>query len=116
VRFFIVGVAAERIAKTEALFRNVNEGIAEASERFESDEAEFLCECGDPDCAERIEVSLEEYEQVRGQATHFVVRPGHVKGPLEKVVRRRRGYSVIEKVDCVVAGIARRLNPRAESV
>jgi hypothetical protein len=41
----------ERIAKTEALFRNVNERIAEASERFdngEADEGAFLCECADP--------------------------------------------------------------------
>jgi DNA-directed RNA polymerase specialized sigma subunit len=111
-----VSVAAERIAKTEALFRNVNEGIAEASSGlFDSQEAEFLCECGDAECAEKVEVSLEEYEKVRAHATHFVVRPGHVKGPLEKIVHRRHGYSVIEKVDRLVASIARRLNPRAET-
>jgi hypothetical protein len=112
-----VAIEAERIAKTEALFRNVNEGIAEASSGlFDSREAEFLCECGDPACAEKVEVPLEEYEKVRAHATHFVVLPGHVKGPLEKIVHRRRRYSVIEKVDRVVVRIARRLNPRAETV
>jgi hypothetical protein len=49
----------ERIAKTEALFRNVNEGIKEASDRFDSDAAEFVCECGDAACTERIQVPLE---------------------------------------------------------
>jgi hypothetical protein len=102
----------ERIAKTEALFRNVNEGIKEASSRLDTNAARFVCECGDPNCTERIEVSLEEYESVRDHATRFVVSPGHVKGPVEKVVERRRAYSVIEKIDRAVARIARQLNPR----
>ncbi len=102
----------ERIAKTEALFRNVNEGINEASERLETDAARFVCECGDPSCTDRIEVPLDEYESVRDHATRFVVSPGHVKGPVEKIVKRRRGYSVIEKIDRAVARIAKRLNPR----
>ena len=105
----------ERIAKTEALFRNVNEGIKEASDRFDSPTAEFVCECGDPSCTERIEVPLEEYEDVRDEANHFVVRPGHVMGPIEKVVERRRRYAVIEKVDRVVARVAKRLNPRPDT-
>jgi hypothetical protein len=104
--------ARERIGKTEALFRNVNEGINEASARLDTDDGRFVCECGDPDCTERIEVPLDEYEAVREHPTRFVVSPGHVKGPVEKVVRRRRGYSVIEKIDRAIARIARQLNPR----
>jgi hypothetical protein len=34
---------ALRIAQTEALFRDVNERIAETAQRFESGEAEFVC-------------------------------------------------------------------------
>jgi hypothetical protein len=103
------------MAKTEALFRNVNEGIKEASDRFDSEAAEFVCECGDPACTERIEVPLEEYEAVREHATHFVVRRGHVKGPVEREVSRRSGYSVIEKIDSVVRRIVKQLNPRPET-
>jgi hypothetical protein len=105
----------ERIAKTEALFRHVNEGIKEASDRFDSTTAEFVCECGDPACTDRIEVPLEEYEQVREEPTHFVVRPGHVKGPLETVVERSSRYAVVEKLDRVVARIVRQLNPRPDA-
>ena len=105
----------ERIAKTEALFRNVNEGIREASERLDSELADFICECGDSACTEHIRVPLEEYEHVRGHATRFVVRPGHVKGPIERVIERGRNYAVIEKLDRVAARIARRLNPRPEA-
>ena len=104
--------APAEIARNEAFFRAVNEGIAEASERFESEEAEFLCECGDARCDHRIEVSLAEYEQVRESPTQFLVKRGHVLPEVEEVVRRRRRYAVVEKVDRVAAQIVRRLNPR----
>src|SRR5207237_40360 len=98
----------ERIAKTESLFRSVNERIAEASERFDNGaatDAEFLCECGDPACSERLEVPLDEYEQVREDATTFVLDPDHVEHDVERIVKHRRGYAVVKKVDAVVARI-----------
>jgi hypothetical protein len=100
------------IARNEAFFRAVNEGIAEASERFESTAAEFLCECGDAGCTHRIEVPLEEYESVREHPARFVVLRGHQEPEVEEVVRRRRSYAIVEKVDRVAAAIVRRLNPR----
>jgi hypothetical protein len=103
------------IARNEAFFRAVNEGIAEASERFESEEAEFLCECGDEACTHRLEVPLEEYEQVRESPTQFIVKRGHVMPEVEEVVRRRRSYAIVDKVDRVAAQIVRRLNPRARA-
>ena len=104
-----------RIGKTESLFRDVNERIAEASERFDADEAEFMCECADPSCAERLEVPLTEYESVREDATTFLHKPEHFDPEVEEVVGRRRGYAIVQKVDAVVAQIARQLNPRAQS-
>jgi hypothetical protein len=103
-----------RIAKTESLFRDVNERIAEATERFDSDEAEFMCECADASCAERLEVPLAEYEQVRADATTFLLKPEHAKPEVERIVRHRRGYAIVRKVDAVVARIVRKLDPRAE--
>lgn len=99
-------------ARNEAFFRAVNEGIAEASEKFESTEAEFLCECGDPHCTHRIEASLEEYEAVREHPTRFLVRRGHAEPEVEEVVRRRKRYAIVDKVDRVASAVARRLNPR----
>jgi hypothetical protein len=102
-----------QIARNEAFFRAVNEGIAEASERFESDEAEFLCECGDPRCTHRIELPLEEYESVRRHPARFLVRRGHQEPEVEQVVQRKRRYAIVEKVDRVAAAVVRRLDPRA---
>lgn len=105
--------ARAEIARNESFFRAVNEGIAEASEKFESEEAEFLCECGDAHCTRRIEVPLEEYEALREHPTRFLVRQGHVIAEVEKVVRRWRRYAIVDKVDRVAARIVRRLNPRS---
>ncbi len=88
--------AVEEIARNEAFFRAVNEGIAEASEKFESEEAEFLCECGDAHCTHRLELPLEEYEEVRRHPTRFLVRRGHVEHEIENIVRQRRRYAIVD--------------------
>jgi hypothetical protein len=104
-----------KIAKTESLFRDVNERIAETSERFDADDAEFMCECADPACAERLEVSLDHYAEVRADATTFLLNPDHVEPDVEEVVDERKGYAVVKKVDAVVARVVRQLNPRPET-
>jgi hypothetical protein len=38
-----------RLAKTESLFRDVNERIAESAQRFDAEDAAFVCECADAD-------------------------------------------------------------------
>jgi hypothetical protein len=106
-----------RIAQTEALFRSVNERIAESAERFLADTAEFVCECSDQSCTERLEATLDEYEGVRNDATHFLLRPGHEDTRVERVLERRGDrHAVVEKFDRVVAQTVRRLNPRVAEV
>lgn len=107
-----MGDREQQLAETEALFREVNEGIAAAAERFDADEAEFVCECSDSGCADRLDVPLAEYERVRSEATHFLLAPGHEAAGLERVVRRRRGYWVVEKMERTMRRIARRFDPR----
>jgi hypothetical protein len=103
----------ERMARTEAAFREVNEAIAETATRFESEEADFICECADPQCAHRVTVDLEDYEHVRSDGTHFLLAPGHHEPEVERVVERTGDFDVIAKVAPLMARIVRRLNPRA---
>jgi hypothetical protein len=105
---------AARIAKTESLFRDVNERIAEHAEGFDADEPLFVCECADPDCTERVQAPLEDYEEVRSNGTHFLVADGHEDERVERVVERRRSYNVVQKVHETVAAYVRQLNPRAK--
>jgi hypothetical protein len=104
-----------RIARTESVFRHVNERIAETAARFESGDAEFVCECADLDCHHRIEAPLEEYEDVRTEPTQFLVAEGHEVPAYEHVRDRRGGYLVIEKVTRGLVSAVQRTDPRTES-
>ena len=104
----------ERIAHTEALFRDVNERIAESADRFDVVDAEFVCECADPECAERVPATLDQYEEVRSDGTHFLLHAGHEVPEVERVVKRpHKRFVIVEKFNSVVARTVRRLNPRA---
>jgi hypothetical protein len=100
------------IARTESAFREVNEAIARTADRFEAEEADFVCECADPDCAHRVTAALEDYEDVRAEPTHFLLAPGHHEPSVERVIEHTGDYDVVEKFESTVARIVRRLNPR----
>lgn len=104
-----------RIARTESVFRHVNERIAETAERFASRDAEFVCECADAECHERVGARLEEYEEVRAQPTTFLVAEGHEVPAYEHVRSRRRGYLIIEKMTRGLRLAVRQTDPRTES-
>jgi hypothetical protein len=92
-----------RQARNEALFREVNERIAqlgEAAEAWSPDGiVEFLCECGDENgCGERIQMPLEVYEGVRAQDDRFAVKPGHETLELETAVDWTDDYVIVDKV------------------
>jgi hypothetical protein len=101
----------ERVAKNETLWREVNERIREVT-RYNGD-VEFLCECGDPTCAQPIGMSLGEYEAVRNDPTHFLVVPGHVIPDVERVVDTNTRYEVVAKRAGEPAAIAIESDPRS---
>ena len=107
-----MNVEPERIARNESLFREVNERIAESAQRLAAGDAEFVCECADPDCVARVEATLAEYEQVRADGASFLLVPGHEDPRVEVVVVCEDDHSVVEKTDPQVAPVARQLNPR----
>jgi hypothetical protein len=103
----------ERRATTEALFRDVNERIAESAERFDVERTEFVCECADPSCTHRVTASLAEYENVRAEPTTFLILPGHEQEDIERVVSDRGRYRIVEKVQAAVRRVVIRLDPRS---
>jgi hypothetical protein len=104
--------SVERLAKNESFFRQVNERIKDVADRFEGFEKyEFLCECADPACTERIQLTREEYEWVRSQSTRFLLARGHSAPEIEHVVERETDHVVVEKRG-LAARIAAKLDPR----
>src|SRR5437763_4804328 len=107
-------VAQERLARNEAFFRELNERIREAAGRHGADGHiyEFICECADPSCLERIQLTISEYERVRAAPVRFVLAPGHDKQVIEAVVETRADHVVIEKLGRA-REVAKALDPRA---
>ena len=101
-------------ARTEALFRDVNERIAESAHRFAADSTQFVCECADANCTHRLEATLDEYEEVRADGATFMLAAGHEHDDIERVVRRKDRFNIVEKVQSTVRSTVQRLNPRAE--
>jgi hypothetical protein len=110
-----VGVArtAKQAARTEGLFREVNERIAESALLSPVDGAHFVCECADPACTAAIHAPLETYEDVRAEPTLFIVKPGHADERVEEVVSEAGDYEVVEKDAPAAAEEARKLDPRS---
>jgi hypothetical protein len=91
--------AALRAARNRALFRIVNERIDEINESFRLvlEDAEYICECANDNCMERIPLTVDEYRDVRRIPTHFLVKPGHVFPEVERVIHENGTHIVVEK-------------------
>jgi hypothetical protein len=113
-----VSARDERLAGNEALFREVNERVAEVATHFievetSAEQINFACECGRADCAEPITMTMVEYEAIRAESTHFAVAPEHELPEIESVVARHPTYYVVEKREEDAQEVARETDPRA---
>jgi len=88
----------ERLARNQSLFREVNERLLELADGSRDGPLEIVCECSLPDCTTTLAVHRNDYEAVRGQSTHFLVTSGHELLEVERVVDRRDGFTVVEKI------------------
>ena len=101
-----------RQIENEMIFRRRNEKIGDDLEALDtmfmddgyadlvSDEdltVHFLCECSDENCDTRIPMRQSKYQTIHTDRDHFIVIPGHQVDPIEKVIKRFDGYSVVLK-------------------
>jgi hypothetical protein len=104
----------ERVARNEALFREVNERVEELHEVHGGGGLpEFVCECPDDTCTERISLPLAVYERVRSDPHLFLLRPGHEQPEVEHVVERGDGFVIVRKDSPTAARVAERTDPRS---
>jgi hypothetical protein len=67
-----------RAATNHVLFREVNERVKEVNEgSLVFPVGEWICECANDSCVERIELSANEYELVRRDLARFFVAPSN---------------------------------------
>jgi hypothetical protein len=91
--------SADRAAKNEELFREVNRNIARLEERFgRTQTLELICECEGVGCHDGLEIDSVAYADARSNSLRFFVLPGHEDPQIEQVVLRTPTYLVVEKV------------------
>jgi hypothetical protein len=88
----------ERKIHNQALFRSVNERIAELAAKF-GEQADagllaFVCECPQIGCRAFVRAPLEVYNRVHEDAALFLVLKGHEDG-CETVVADLGGYLIV---------------------
>ena len=105
----------QRVGRNEALYRQVNERIEDLNEAFATltDDFAVVCECGDLDCAEQIKVSRDDYERVRANADHFIIKPGHEVPDVEQSLEEHGDYIVIKKHAGPPRRAAEEMDPRS---
>lgn len=107
-------VTQERVARNDAIFREANEGIQEAASTYGVlEQIPFICECADGRCRELLVLSMDEYEEIRGNPRHFLNAPGHVRAAqgAAEVVDDRGRYTIVEKTGHA-GDIVEELDPR----
>ena len=106
-----------RAARNQSLFREINERIEDLSAGFDlrAPVEEWICECANDACTERIQMSAAEYEAVRNDGARFFVAPSaeHVWPDVEEVTARNERYWIVEKIG-PAGRLANQADPRAD--
>ena len=94
-------------AKMQALLREVNENIRSVNDTYGPPATiQLLCECGNG-CSALVTMTPEQYEQLRGNPTHFLIDPSHHNPEVDLVVADHDGWLTVEAVG-IAAEIVRR--------
>lgn len=81
----------------QALRRSVNERIRSTIDWTESGSIDVFCECGRIRCADRLQLAIDEFDDVLGTPGWYVVLPGHENGGAERPVNRHEDVVVVER-------------------
>jgi hypothetical protein len=103
------------VASNQSIFREVNERLEKLNRDLSEiiTTGDFVCECADTDCLERVGLTIAEYERLRSIPTRFAVRHGHIVQEAQHVVEQHIGYTVVETFGAA-ADYAESANPRTD--
>jgi hypothetical protein len=92
-----VTLSAERLARNQALFREVNERLFEVVTATTVSFRECICECSNPGCTKSLAVTTSEYEAIRSNPKHFLIARGHEMPEVERVVEANERFLTVAK-------------------
>lgn len=90
-----------RLIENEVIFKDVNKNIKEFIEEETAGSAStilpFYCECSNPECIERINLSTTEYERLHKGKRLYVTVVGHEFTEVEDVVKKESRFQIVQK-------------------
>jgi hypothetical protein len=91
-------ISAERAAKNESTFRDINEKLEQRADELELGESRtpYLCECHEERCTQVVLLTRDEYERVRAKPRTFVLVAGH-QAPSDAVVEDGTKFVIVQK-------------------
>ncbi len=84
-------------AKNQDLGRQINNRIQRRANPASVDKIWVVCECADGDCPELIQVTVDQYRQIRAGDSYFLVVAGHQSSSLERIVARDGTRLTVQK-------------------
>src|SRR3954470_6864534 len=89
-----------RVVQNEQGFRDSNNRTLQHASVDETDDQEpiqFVCECGDKDCDQRLVITAAGFTTAHSAPNRFIVKPGHVYPDVERIVTENETFAVVEK-------------------
>ena len=91
----------ERVARNQWVFREVNKRLRDlAVQQVQvpwTDRTAYLCECGNDECLETVEMTPDQYEALRSDEDMFVLACGHEAND-DDVIEHTDGFVVVSRV------------------
>ncbi len=104
----------EQAVAYELRSRDRNEWIERANDEFGDDHPahSYVCECSFPGCPSLLELTRNEYEQVRTVGTHFAIALDHENPEIDRLISENGRFAVVEKFLADGRRMALRADPR----
>lgn len=93
-------VRRERLLKNEQAFRDYNNRRVSFEQDAETTDelVPFVCECGDSECIEGMQMTLDDYMSAHSDPARFAVKPGHFFPEAERVIGEHDRFWLVEKL------------------
>jgi hypothetical protein len=102
----------EQEVMNETRSREINEWIDESNESSAGVADPYVCECSDPTCTSTLVLTHVEYEEIRGDGTHFAIATNHENPDLDALLSQRIGFAIVRKLPGMPSRLAVASDPR----
>lgn len=102
---FRLSLSKGRRKKNEEQFKAFNVANRQVMEAVMDEDSKrsfplgLTCECSDPNCSDRIELTVDQRKRIRRDPNAFIIVPKHLDDEIEKVIERHDSYALVKKFE-----------------